>query len=255
MILLLGGTADTAPLATLLAEAGYEVLVSTATGIPLAVGDHPRIRRREGPLDKESLVALLTELDIQAIIDAAHPYAEEVHANARAAAACAHLPYLAYVRPAVIPPSSDIIRARNHEEAAQLAFALGHPILLTTGSRNLLPYAAAAAQTGIRLVVRVLDAPASLQACRKAGIPPEQIVSGRGPFTLEQNVELIRRFAIGVVVTKDSGEAGGVEAKQEAARREGCTLVVVSRPQAPVQDAFASMDALLHALRAKLSPL
>lgn len=43
MILLLGGTADTAILATMLAEAGYDVLVSTATGIPLATGDHPRI--------------------------------------------------------------------------------------------------------------------------------------------------------------------------------------------------------------------
>ncbi|MDO9585413.1 MAG: hypothetical protein Q7I93_02885 [Syntrophales bacterium] len=43
MILLLGGTADTAILAAMPAEAGYDVLVSTAAGIPLATGDHPRI--------------------------------------------------------------------------------------------------------------------------------------------------------------------------------------------------------------------
>lgn len=253
MILLLGGTADTSPLATLLAEAGYEVLVSTATGIPLATGDHPRISRREGPLDKNDLTALAGELDVRAIIDATHPYAEDARRNARAAAACARIPYLTYIRPPVITPAGDVIPARNHEEAAKLAFSLNHPVLLTTGSRNLSPYAAAARQSGINLVVRVLDQPESLEACRKAGIPTPNIVTGRGPFTIEQNVQIIRKFAIGVVVTKDGGAAGGVNAKSEAARREKCALVVVSRPGAPNHDAFDNMDDLLAALRTKIS--
>ncbi len=254
MILLLGGTADTAPLATLLAEAGYEVLVSTATGIPLAAGDHHRISRREGPLDKDSLAALAAERKISAIVDAAHPYAEAAHANARAAAASAGIPYFAYLRPAVISPDGDMIAASNHEDAARLAFSLGRPVLLTTGSRNLLSYAVAANQSGIRLVVRVLDAPESLRACHAAGIPPGNIIIGRGPFSLAENIQIIREFAIGVLVTKDSGEAGGVRAKREAARREGCTLVVVNRPEAPPEDAFNNFDNLLAALRERVLP-
>lgn len=60
MILLLGGTADTAILATMLAEAGYDVLVSTATGIPLATGDHPRIRRQQFTPPPEVVEASIT---------------------------------------------------------------------------------------------------------------------------------------------------------------------------------------------------
>ena len=52
MILLIGGTSETAPLASGLAGVGYEVLVSTATDSRLNVGDHPRISRRAGRLDK-----------------------------------------------------------------------------------------------------------------------------------------------------------------------------------------------------------
>ncbi len=254
MILLLGGTADTAPLATMLAEAGYEVLVSTATSIPLATGDHPRISRRVGALDRDEFLGLLSAAGIQAVVDAAHPYAEGAHRNARAAAAGAGIPYLSYVRPPVIPSGSDMIPAGSHSEAAELAFSFGKPVLLTTGSRNLASYTAAARQTGLELVVRVLDAPESLTACGEAGIAPGNIVTGRGPFSVDQNVRLIRKFGIGVIVTKDSGAAGGVNAKREAARREGCSLVVVSRPEPPVQDAFADIADLLKVLRAKVLP-
>ena len=254
MILLLGGTADTAPLATLLAEAGYEVLVSTATVIPLATGDHHRITRRTGPLDQEELVQLLVEQGILAVIDAAHPYATEVHRTARAAAGCANIPYIAYLRSSVISPGSDVISAGNHEEAARLAFAIGCPVFLTTGSRNLFPYSVAAQKSGVPLIVRVLNQPESLQACREAGILPQNIITGRGPFTVGQNVEVIRKYAIGVVVTKDSGEAGGVEAKQEAARREGCALVVISRPKLSDQDGYNNPENLLIALGGLVLP-
>jgi len=72
IILLIGGTSETAPLASGLAEAGYEVLVSTATAAPLAIGDHPRIARCAGRLDEEEMVALGKEKGIRTIVDAAH---------------------------------------------------------------------------------------------------------------------------------------------------------------------------------------
>ncbi|MFW5856328.1 MAG: precorrin-6A/cobalt-precorrin-6A reductase, partial [Planctomycetota bacterium] len=92
MILLLGGTSETAPLATRLADAGYGVLVSTATETPLETGRHPRIRRRCGRLDAEALAALAVEIDASALVDAAHPYAEALHRNATLAADATGLP-------------------------------------------------------------------------------------------------------------------------------------------------------------------
>ena len=114
--------------------------------------------------------------------------------------------------------------------AAKVAFSFGLPVLLTTGSRNLEPYVNEANAKGIRLVARVLSHPSSIEACRKAGISDDNIVSGRGPFSVEENLAIIKRYGIGVLVTKDSGIAGGVPEKLEAAHLAGCRVVLVQRP-------------------------
>lgn len=114
-----------------------------------------------------------------------------------------------------------------------MAFAFGRPVLVTTGSRNLASYSEAARRTGIPLTVRVLDIPESLDACRAAGIPEDRIIAGRGPFSVEENLAAIGRFGIGVIVTKDSGRSGGVEAKLDAARQANCRVIVIRRPQTP----------------------
>ena len=111
-----------------------------------------------------------------------------------------------------------------------MAFALGGPVLVTSGSRNLAPYAAEARRTGLPLLARVLGHPESLAACRAAGLEAGELVTGRGPFDLQANRELIRRHRARALVTKDSGAAGGLEAKLEAARLEGCAVIVLARP-------------------------
>jgi precorrin-6A/cobalt-precorrin-6A reductase len=233
MILLIGGTGETAPLAEGLAAAGHEVLVSMATDVPLAIGDHPRISRREGRLGEEGIVALAGEKGILAIIDAAHPYAAAAHASAYRAAQLLGIPYLLFRRAEADMDGEDIHFAADHAEAAEMAFAVGRPVLLTTGSRNLVPYAEAARRTGIPYAARVLDARESRDACRAAGIPEDRIIAGRGPFSLEENIAAIRRFGIGVIVTKESGRIGGVDAKLAAARLTRCRVIVIRRPETP----------------------
>ncbi len=259
MILLIGGTSETAPLAEGLVRAGYEVLVSTATDAPLAIGDHPRISRRMGRLDVDGLVTLGRGKGIRAIVDAAHPYAVAAHAAAHEAAARLGIPCLIFRRAEVLQPKSDrrigapgsrVSFAADHAEAAQMAFAEGRPVLLTTGSRNLAPYAQGARRTGVPLAVRILNAPESLAACRAAGIPEDRIIAGRGPFSLAQNLAVIRRFAVGVIVTKESGRAGGIDAKLAAAEEANCRIIVIGRPERSSRDpAFDQPAALIAALQ------
>jgi len=262
MILLIGGTSETASLASGIAAAGYAVLVSTATDVPLAIEEHPRIQRRTGRLDEAGLVALVKEKRIRAIVDAAHPYASAAHAAAQNAAKRLGIPCLRFSRPAALarglpdldaPPADETLPVRfaaDHREAAGLAFSDGRPVLVTTGSRNLAPYAEAARRTGVPFAVRVLDAPESLAACREAGIAAERIVAGRGPFTLEENLAVIGRFGIGVIVTKESGLAGGLDAKLAAARATDCRVIVLSRPDAPAAGpVFDTPAALIAALQ------
>jgi precorrin-6x reductase len=318
MILLIGGTSETAPLASGLAEAGYAVLVSMATAAPLAIGDHRRISRRMGRLDEEGMVALGKEKGIRAIVDAAHPYAVAAHAAAQNAARRLGIPCLVFRRPEALTPESgrrpnavpvdgaapilekgfpgssaetvsipsidapfkiaghrlaspvespagaeaDHIKpsespvrfAADHAEAAEMAFAEGRPVLLTTGSRNLALYAEAARRTGVPLAVRILDIPESLATCRAAGIPEIRIIAGRGPFSVEENLAAIRRFEIGVIVTKESGRAGGLDAKLAAARQENCQVILLRRPETPASSpTFDHPEALITALQALVS--
>lgn len=247
VILLLGGTSDTAAIATALATIGAAVLVSTATEAALDVGDHPAIERRCGRLDLAAMVDLCRSRRVRLVVDATHPYAAEVRATAQRAAEQLLLPYLTFVRPpAIAEGEADALFAADHEQAATLAFSFGRAVLLTTGSRNLAPYVSAAAVRQTPLYVRVLDEPESLAACREAGIAEANIIAARGPFSIEENRQHIRRFHAGVVVTKDSGLAGGVLEKLQAARLEGCRLVVVRRP-APAAGRFDRLDALAAA--------
>jgi precorrin-6A/cobalt-precorrin-6A reductase len=255
MILLIGGTSETPPLASGLAAEGYEVLVSTAPDVPLATEKHPRIHRRMGRLDGEGLVALAEEKSIRAIVDAAHPYAVAAHAAAQNAARRLGIPCLVFRRPQVQTSGNAIRFAADHREAAALAFADGRPVLITTGSRNLAPYVEAAHRTGVPFAVRVLDAPESLAACREAGIAKERIIAGRGPFTLEENLTAIRRFGIGVIVTKESGRAGGIDTKLAAAHRANCQVIVLSRPETPDTGAIFDNPAALIAALQDLVPL
>ena len=240
MILLLGGTSETAAIASALAEAGLDVLVSTATDEPLAIGEDGRISRRVGRLDEAAMAELTRQKGIALIVDATHPYASAAKATAARAAAACSVPYVAFARPgsldgaaATARPADDLHFAADHELAAELACSLGGVVLLTTGANNLHPYAAAARRGGVALVARVLPRAESLAACEAAGIAPQNVIAQKGPFTLEQNLELIRRFGVAVLVTKDSGQAGGLEEKLQAARRSGCHVVVVRRPPPP----------------------
>jgi precorrin-6A/cobalt-precorrin-6A reductase len=248
MILLMGGTSESVTLARELAAAGFRVLASTATDIPLLLDGHPHVSRRTGPLDETALTALIREQGIRAIVDAAHPYAAMAHATAKHAADSLNIPCLTLIRPTGIPDESDVAFAADHEEAARTAFAHGRPVLLTTGAKNLAPYVREARSAGVPLIVRVLPEEASRAACRAAGVRDECIITGRGPFSIPENSAVIRQFGIGVLIAKDSGPAGGTPEKIEAARREGCQTVVIRRPAQPHAHTFVNPADLVEAL-------
>lgn len=254
MILLLGGTSETAPLAEAVADAGYEVLVSTATDVPLFVGNRLRISHRNGRLTEAAMLDLVRERRIQAIVDATHPYATDVRGAAERVARQAAVPYLTFVRPGGVGEQDGVRLVATHPEAARLACESRRPILLTVGSKNVAVYVREAALARVPLVARILPHPDSIQACRTAGLPDDRIITGRGPFTVDENRRLIRQFDAGVLVTKDSGEAGGVPAKLEAARAEQCILIVVGRPPQLSPGAFGDMPALVQELRRQLPP-
>jgi precorrin-6A/cobalt-precorrin-6A reductase len=252
MILLLGGTSDTAPIARELAERGYKVLVSMATEISLELSTHPNISRRAGRLDEQGMANLISEGGINALVDATHPYATLVRKTARRVAVSLNIPYFAICRPSGVSDEKGITPAASHEKAARIACGAGRTVFLTTGVTNLKPYVDEARRTGSKLIVRVLPARSSLDACRALGIDDEFIIAKRGPFSVDENRSVIRMFGAGVLVTKDSGPAGGTPEKLEAARLEGCSVVVVKRPHEYAHDVFERHADLISAVMARV---
>ena len=247
MILLFGGTSETAPLARAMLAEGWPVLVSTATEAPLALPEGAR--RRAGRLDAAGVLTLARQEGATALVDAGHPFAVELHATLAESAAMSGLPLVRFER----LPSGFSGNARlvgDHQEAARIAFGFGGPVLLTTGSRTLPPYVAEARRTGLPVAARVLDHPESRAACEASGLRLEEILLGRGPFSVADNRAALRALGAAVLVSKDSGEAGGLEAKAEAARLENAVLVLVRRPQS--SGAPSDIPTFISALRAAL---
>lgn len=248
MILVFGGAAETGEIVTTLMEAGLRVMVSTLTDFPLEAPLPRTVLRRSGPLDAEGIRAIAAMSGIVGIVDVTHPYSVEASGQARRAADASGLPYWRYARPPAIDSDAKVIRCATHEEAAKAACSLGKPVLLTTGSRNLRPYMHEAMRCGMALTVRVLPTDDSVKACLEAGVPQENIITGVGPFSVEDNLAVIRSRSIGALVTKDGGAAGGVREKLEAARVTGCRVVVVTRPRESADRVFTDVGELRDAV-------
>jgi precorrin-6A/cobalt-precorrin-6A reductase len=230
VILLMGGTSESAMIAKAMADAGFSVLVSMATEIPLAIPSERNIESRHGRLDLEQLADLIKKRGITALVDAAHPFASEAHQTAQLAAQNANIPYLHWMREeSNLSGFSNLHMAGDHATAAQLAVALGCPILLTIGSRNISPYVSAARKAQLPVYARILPCQESEESCRSAGLHDSEVIAARGPFTVEDTLLLIQTLKIGTLVTKESGRAGGVPEKLEAAARAKCKVVVVKR--------------------------
>lgn len=243
MIFLLGGTSETVQIAQALVKQGYEVLLSTATTMPPRGQLPAGVRTRSGMLDEQGMMRLLRDEKITAVVDATHPYAQAVSQNAYTACQAAGIRYLAYERPGTL--AEGVHRVPDHPSAAKLAFSFTKPVLLTIGVRNLAPYIAEARTRGLAMRARVLNHPDSLTACHDAGLSDSEILCADGPFTVEENIRHLQSF--GVLVTKDSGEAGGLDTKLEAARQCRCEVVVIERPRRPTPG-YASIEALVHAV-------
>lgn len=230
MILLVGGTSETATLATALLGAGWPVLASMATDAPLALPEHPRLELRRGRLERDGFVSLIASRGVGMVVDATHPFAVEARRVLAEACAVAGVPRVRFERATESVAMEGVEAVDDHHRAARAAVAHGRPILLTTGSRHLAPYVAEAAVAGVPLFARVLPADESRLAVAASGIAPERVEYARGPFTVDRTRELLRRWGIGVLVAKDAGSASGIAERLEAARAEGARVVLIRRP-------------------------
>ncbi len=234
MILLIAGTTEGRVLFNLLKGSGLKMAVSFLTeyGSHLLKGEHgDKIELLRGPLDKEHLVKIIQQKGITEIIDASHPFAVEISKNALETSREQGVAYFRFERPSIALPKHSLIKqVSGFQEAAKEAVCFGKVIFLTVGVKNLEPFIWQAKEHGRDVVARVLPLESSIQACREKGLQPPQILALQGPGSRELNRELLKYYKAGVLVTKDSGAAGGTAAKIEAALELDIPVIFIQRP-------------------------
>ena len=224
------GTTEGRRLVELLADAPVEVTACVATEYGEALlTPRDRLTVSHRRLTKEEMEALLARERFDLVVDATHPYAAEVTENIARACRGAGVEYLRLLREADAPPEGAVYFPDTESAVNWLAGTEGN-ILLTTGSKELVKYAALPGFAR-RVCARVLPMEASLSACRAAGLGPDRIIAMQGPFSREMNTAMLRAVSAGYMVTKDTGSAGGFAQKAAAAREAGAVLVVVGRPE------------------------
>ncbi len=227
MILLIGGTKDGRDLAKDILNSNFKVLASTATkyGKDL-LGEHPNLTVIYGKKDYNDMIGVIEHNNIKCIVDASHPYAENISRTAIKVAKDKNIPYLRYER--LETEISGVVRVKSYNEAAEVLKDTTGNIMLTIGSNNLEVFS----KLGInRLFVRVLPSSVVLEKCEKLGFSPKNIIAIQGPFFKEFNREIYRQFDIEFVITKDSGEEGGTRNKIEAAIEDGIKVILIERPK------------------------
>jgi precorrin-6A/cobalt-precorrin-6A reductase len=223
-LLILGGTGEAAALAqAALAQFGDGLRVTTSlagrTARPAAVAGDRRVGGFGGA---DGLAAYIDEARVDLVIDATHPFAAQISAQARAACDTAAVPLLLLERPPwERDPRDRWIEVDDVAAAAAALPLLGRRAFLTIGARDL---AAFANLREMHFIIRLVDPP------RVA--PPLasfEMVLGRGPFSLAAERLMLERHGIDVVVAKASG-GGATQAKLVAARERGLPVVMLRRP-------------------------
>ncbi|CAN1485623.1 CobK Precorrin-6x reductase [Mycobacteriaceae bacterium] len=232
-VLVLGGTAEARALAERL-HPKVDIISSLAGRVPdpaLPVGPV----RIGGFGGADGLRHWLVDNDITAVIDATHPFAATITANAAAACAGLNLPHLVLSRPPWDPAGATVV-ARDTEAAEVIANKGYSRVFLTTGRSGVAAFSGSDAW----FLIRVVTAP-------DVGALPRnhELLLSRGPYDYDDERELLRSRGIEVLVTKNSGGAM-TRAKLDAASSLGADVLMIQRPALP--DGVAVVSSLQDAV-------
>jgi precorrin-6A/cobalt-precorrin-6A reductase len=183
------------------------------------------------------LETYLVERQIGAVIDATHPFAVQISRHAVSACRKVGLPIAGLTRPPWRQQNGD--RWTHVADMAEAVRALGdrpRRVFLTIGGVQLAEFRQTSQH---HFVVRTIDPPEGLSA-----LTYHRLILARGPFTVEDEIALMRDERIETLVTKNGG-GSATEAKITAARALGIAVVIVDRPAPEGCAAYYSIDEVL----------
>ncbi|MBE88999.1 MAG: cobalt-precorrin-6A reductase [Rhodospirillaceae bacterium] len=219
-ILILGGTTESAVLAKYLAaDDGFVTITSLAgrTRNPATVNG---AMRQGGFGGIGGFVDYLLAVNIDAVVDATHPFAEQISNNAVDACIQTKTPLIRLTRVPWVANSDDHWTDVSSVIEAAESLPLNARTFVTTGRQELAPFLS---RRDLWNLVRVIDPLDEI-------IEPSQgvVITGRGPFSVKHEIAIFRKYKINWLVSKNSGGAASY-AKIEAARSLAIPVMMVGR--------------------------
>jgi precorrin-6A/cobalt-precorrin-6A reductase len=233
-LLILGGTGEAVALAgRLVGDPRLRVVTSLAgrTRAPAQVAGELRVGGFGG---SDGLAGYLEEHSIDALIDATHPFAARMAANAARACAETGVPRLKLLRPSWQAVAGDAwTEVSDMASASEAVQQRGTRVFLSVGRQDLTAFAGLEHVWFLVRSIEPLEAPCPLADCTA--------IQGRGPFTEEAEAALLKEHRIDLLVSKNSG-GGATYAKIAAARTLGLPVVMIARPPAPPGETAATVE-------------
>lgn len=224
-ILVLGGTGEAADLArTIDARWGDAVRVtSSLAGRVEKPGPLPGDVRVGGFGGAEGIASFMREQGVDLLVDATHPFAEVISRNARIASEETGIPRLGLDRPHWARDLRDRwIEVETMEQAAATAAEISRSAFLTVGRMELQAFSVC---RDVCFTVRLIAEPEEALP-----LTSYRVITGRGPFTVAEERELLAFHRIDLVITKASG-GKATEAKILAAREADIPVLMIRRPR------------------------
>lgn len=252
-ILILGGTSDAKELAHQLANIPkiadkIQVFSSLAgrTRAPFSPIGNVRIGGFGGV---DGLVNYLHEMQVNILVDATHPFANQISENAATAAKIVNIPHLMLVRPAWtkladdqwLEVESNLAAAKVLENYLETELETEndhiHRVFLTIGRQEISTFAYL---QHIWFLMRMIDPPDV-----NSVIPLGKILCDRGPFSLDNEKQILTEYNIDTIVSKNSG-GDATYAKIIAARELGLKVIMVQRPILPPGEQVPDVETALQ---------
>ena len=228
-LVLFAGTTEGRQLAELAKELGISTVACVATeygGSLVEAGGSLRVST--GRLDKEAIKALLKAESPRLVLDATHPYADHISRTLTAVCSECGVKLGRVLREA--ESHEDCLEFPDVEAMAKYLVGVEGTVFSSLGTKE------AAALSKVkgaseRIWIRVLPSIDGLKMCLDAGFPAKHIICMQGPFSEQLNEAMFTAAGADILLTKDTGIAGGFPEKLSAAKALGMKVLVIKRPE------------------------
>ena len=235
-ILIIGGTAEAKNLHFRLQEKKLFTILSYV-GLTESIDKEVKNIRVGGFGGATGMSAFVKDEGITHILDASHPFSKNITVNSLLAAQLAKIEYLGFERPKWQRQNGDKWKLVSDMNKAIKLIDETDRVFVTIGSKEIRflnrkpkPF----------YLIRMINEPEN-----KMLLDRFKLIFDQGPFTFEQELEIMKEFSINKLITKNSGSNAVVE-KIHAARELGVEVIMIERPTLPKRKLFTDENQVVQ---------